>query len=71
MKEHDDDQADQTDRSRARGLAGAGCRSSATAAPWHGAGELRSQINQLDRKVEQAERRHLISRQEATGSTGW
>ena len=37
----------------------------ATAAPFQGAGNIRQQIAQLDRKVERAESRHLISRQEA------
>jgi len=37
----------------------------ASAASWNNGGDLRQQINQLDRKVDQAERRHLISRQEA------
>jgi len=42
-----------------------GAAAPAFAAPWNTGGDLRKQINQLDRKVDQAERRHLISRQEA------
>jgi hypothetical protein len=44
-----------------------GATAPVAAAPFYGAGagNIRQQIAQLDRKVEQAERRHLITRQEA------
>jgi len=37
----------------------------ATAAPFFNGGNIRQQIAQLDRKVEQAERQHRLTRQEA------
>lgn len=37
----------------------------ATAAPFFGAGNVRQQIAQLDRKIDQAERQHRLTRQEA------
>jgi len=37
----------------------------ASAATWHGREDLRAQIAQLDRKIDQAEKRHLISHREA------
>ncbi|WEK46180.1 MAG: hypothetical protein P0Y56_14345 [Candidatus Andeanibacterium colombiense] len=37
----------------------------ATAAPFNGAGNIRQQITQLDRRIDQAERQHQLSRKEA------